>query len=124
MGLKRGEVGSGILAETELLAARFLPCGQARAQLLPRVVLCWAEVSGAEAAPLGGDSGEQADGAAHDETGRGAPAAGGAPLMVARRAEILLQVIVRGGQVRHSVAMEQAWPVAARHFLEMGDGVG
>src|SRR5688500_6073052 len=79
---------------------------------------------------LGGDwaeacqrRGEDADGAAHDQTWRGDLAAGGAPLMVALGAEELLQVVVGRRQAGNPQILEQAGAVAVGDLEEAVDGV-
>src|SRR3954462_15036624 len=81
------------------------------------------QVLGADWGEAGQRRGEDADGAAHDQAGRGDFAAGGAPLMVALGAEELLQVVVGRRQAGNLQVVEQAGAVAVGDLEEAVDGV-
>ena len=81
------------------------------------------QVLGADWGEAGQRRGEDADGAAHDQAGRGDFAAGGAPLMVALSAEELLQVVVGRRQAGNLQVVEQAGAVAVGDLEEAVDGI-
>jgi len=68
------------------------------------------------------DGRHQAHRAPHHRPGRRQLAPTGAPLVVAGRAEPVLQVIVSARQIWHLVAAEQAGPVTAGHPEELPGG--
>ena len=69
-------------------------------------------------------AGDEPDGAAQHQRGRGGLAAGGAALVVAVRPEQLLQRVVGARQALDPVAVEQAGPVAGGDPHEAVDGAG
>ena len=103
-------------------AARLVPIGEFLAELAPPGEIQWAQVERVESPGAASHSGDEADRAAHDRARRGMLAAGGAALVVASGAEVVLQVVVGAGQVRHVVAVEEAWPVTASHLKEVPHG--
>ena len=89
-----GEVSGRIPAEAGAQDPGVVALFQAGSGFAPFDQIDRRQVLGADRGEAGQRGGEDADGAAHDQTGRGDLAAGGAPLMVALGAEELLQVVV------------------------------
>jgi hypothetical protein len=80
-----------------------------------------AQISPAGWMLAGGNGGDQARLPAQNERRRGGLAPAGPPLVVALRAELMLQIIVGARQVRNAVAVEQAGAIAAADFAEVLD---
>ena len=117
------EVGGRIAAEAGPQDPGVEPLFQAASGFPPCGDIDRREILGADWGEAGQRGGEDADGAAHDQAGRGDFAAGGAPLMVALGAEELLQVVVGRRQAGNPQILEQAGAVAVGDLEEAVDGV-
>ena len=118
-----GEVGGRIAAEAGAQDPGVVALFQAASGFAPFDQIDRRQVLGADRGEAGQRGGEDADGAAHDQAGRGDLAAGGAPLMVALGAEELLQVVVGRRQAGNPQILEQAGAVAVGDLEEAVDGV-
>src|SRR5439155_21948536 len=99
-------------AEAELGPTRFMAILHALAHSLPLSEIDGANLRPGERMQRGRHRRHDAHGTAYDQPRRRALAAGGAPLVVAGRAKILLQLMVGAGEIRHRVAVKEAGPVA------------
>ena len=116
------EVGGRVAPEAPLRVARLVPAGQLTAEWDPAGEITRVKVDRAEGADASGHGGQEADGAAHDCTGRGVRATGGVAWVRAGDSEAVLPVIAGPGQIRHVLTVEEARRVAASHLEEMIDG--
>lgn len=96
--------------------------GELPPELAPVSDIPGTEVEGLEAARAGGHGGDEAHGATDDRARRGVLATGRAALVIAGRPEIVLQIVVRSGEIRRVVAVEQTRPVTAPHLEEVAHG--
>src|SRR3954447_10578898 len=117
-----GEVGGRVPPEAGAQDPGVVALFQAGSGFAPFGKIDGREVLGADWGEAGQRGGEDADGAAHDQAGRGDFAAGGAPLMVALSAEELLQVVVGRRQAGNLQVVEQAGAVAVGDLEEAVDG--
>jgi hypothetical protein len=78
----------------------------------------------AERLEAGSGAGQDADGAADHSGGSGVHPPARAALVIAGRAEVLLQVVVRPGEARDVIAVEPPGAVAGTDFEEVGDRRG
>ena len=97
------------------------PSVETRAQISPAVSADAAQVAGGGRAQPRRRGGDQPHLAAQHRRGRGRSASRRAPLVVALRAEHLLEAVVGARQVRDGVAVEQPRPAAARDLAEVVD---
>src|SRR3954451_6565689 len=118
-----GEVGGRIAAEAGAQDPGVVALFQAGSGFSPFGKIDGCEVLGADRSKAGQRGGEDADGATHDQAGRGDLAAGGASLMVALSAEELFQVVVGRRQAGNPQILEQAGAVAVGDLEEAVDGV-
>ena len=116
------KIGGRVAAKAPHGPTGLLAVGELPPELAPARGIARPEIGGCEAMLAGGDGGDQPDRAADDRAGRRVLAAGSAALMIAGRPEIVLQIIVRSGEIGHVVTVEQTRPVTARHLEEMSDG--
>lgn len=93
------------------------------AQGFPSLAIDAAQISGAGGMAAGGHSGHQACLAAQHHSRRGGLAASGPALVVALRAELVLEIVVGARQIRDGVAVEQARSVIAGDFAEVPDSL-
>ena len=108
-----GEACVWITANAGAQGAGMAPLIQALSDLVPAFVADAAEIArGRWVQPRRG-GGDQPHLTAQHGSGRGGPAAGGAPLVLTLGAEQLLEVVVCKRQAGHGVAVEQARSVAA-----------
>src|SRR3954466_3913113 len=118
-----GEVGGRIAAEAGAQDPGVVALFQAGSGFSPFGKIDGCEVLGADRSKAGQRGGEDADGATHDQAGRGDLAAGGASLMVALSAEELFQVVVGRRQAGTPQILEQAGAVAVGDLEEAVDGI-
>src|SRR6187431_1913526 len=117
------EVGGRVPAEAGAQDPGVVALFQAGSGFAPFGKIDRRQVLGADWGEAGQRRGEDADGAAHDQAGRGDFAASGAPLMVALGAEELLQVVVGRRQAGNLQVVEQAGAVAVGDLEEAVDGI-
>lgn len=124
MGLlfEGGEVGVGIAAEAGACSAGVSSAVERSAQRPPRHRIDPAEVASGWCLSPRADAGDEPYSTPQHGAGRGRLAPGGTPLVVALRAEQLLQGIIGPRQVGPVGGMEQPRPVAARHLAEVVEG--
>jgi len=115
----------GVPTEAELGASGLVAVGQLLPQLAPADQVVRRQVGRAERRPMPGrHRRDHAHGAADDQGRRGVFAAGCAPLVVARRAEELLQVIVGARHIGDVMATNEPGAGAGRHLEKVVDGRG
>lgn len=119
-----GEVGVGIATEPGSQGPGVTSSFEALTEFGPSLSVDASQLSGIGRTQAGGRGRDQANLAAEHGGRRGGLAAGGASLVVALRAEQLLEVVVGPRQARHAVAVEQSGPVAAEHLGEVLNGRG
>jgi hypothetical protein len=116
-----GEIGGGVAAKAGALDAGLTSEVEVLAQLAPSGSVGAGEVAASRRSGSRREGGDDPHGAAQDGGGRGALTSRRASLVVARAAKELLEVVVRRGQARDGVAVEQAGTVAPRDLAEMVD---
>jgi hypothetical protein len=116
------KIGHRVAAKAPHGPTGLLAVGKLLPELAPARGIARPEIGGCKAALAGGDGGDEAHRAANDRARRGVLAAGSAALMIAGRPEIVLQIVVRSGEIGHVVAVEQTRPVAAGHLEEVAHG--
>ena len=122
--LECGEISCRIAAKAGAQGSGETPRLKALAEVAPSFSADPAEVAcGGRVQPRGG-GGDQARLAAQHQRGGGGSAPGGPPLVVAPRAEHVLEAVVRARQTRNRAAVEQAGAVAACDLQEVVDGAG
>ena len=94
MSFEGSQVSSGVLAEAELLPVRFLAILHVSRQVAPLVIISRLQLLGREDLLLGGHSGDQADGAAHDHPRNSTTPTGRTPLMRTSDAKAVFQVVI------------------------------
>jgi hypothetical protein len=120
--LQHSKVGVGITSKASAECSRTTPPVEACAEVSPAVLADTAEVAGGGWVQAGRRRRDQPHLAAQDGRGRGRLAPGGATLVIALRAEQLLEIVFDARQIRDGVAVEQARSVAARDLGEVADG--
>src|SRR5215831_12403664 len=119
VSLKLGEIGCRIVTKATTERALLALYGQCMAEVMPGVEGLGGYLPGREEPQPRGSSSDQSYRSAQYQSGRGTFAPGHAPLVVAMRAKVLLQVVIGPRQLRDLIAMEQAWPVTARNLEEV-----
>ena len=114
-----GEVGIGIASESGSCDAGLTLGVEGSAQVAPARPIDPAEIASGQEVRPGGDAGHESDRSAQHRSGRGRLASGGAALVVALRAEQLLQGIVGAGQTGDVGGMEQPRPITPRDLAEV-----
>jgi hypothetical protein len=120
--LQFGEIGVGVATKAGAQDACLASLVEALAEFFPSPPIGSAEISAAWRALSGGHGGDQPCLSAQHGGRRGRSAAGGTPLVVALRAEGVLEIIVGARQARDGVAVEQPSAVAAADPAEVADG--
>ena len=116
------EVGIGIASEAGSCDARLSPLVEGSAQVLPPCAIDPAKIASGQDLSPRADAGHEPDRPTQHRSGRGCLAPGGAALVVALRAEQLLQGIVGAGQAGHVGHVEQSGPIAPCHLAEVVEG--
>ena len=116
-----GEIGLGVSAEATLERASLAPLVETSADRLPTRAIDAPQIACARRRQPGRRARNQAHRAAHHGPGRGGLATAGPPLVIAARAEELLETIVGARQIRHRIAVEQPGPITGRDLSEVVD---
>src|SRR5215212_8940484 len=122
--LQCGQIGVRVTAEAGTQGPGVAPAVEAVAQRRPGVPVDPAQFARVRRAQAGRGGGDQAHLAAQNGGGRGRFAPVCPALVVALRAEELLEAVVGARQAGHGVAVEQPGPVAARYLAEVPDSLG
>jgi transposase len=120
--LDLGQVGGWIASEAKLGAAGLLALLQFGAQLAPGGDIRRTELRGRRWVQSGRDSGHQAHGAPDDQRRRGDLSPGDPPIVMARGAEEVLEIIIGPREVGDLIALKDAAPIALGHGAEVLDG--
>lgn len=122
LAFEGGEVGIRIASEAGSCDAGLSPVVEGSAQVLQPCAIDPAEIASRQDLRPCADAGHEPDRPAQHRSERGRLASGGAALVVALRAEPLLQGIVGAGQTGDVGGMEQPRPITPRNLAEVVEG--
>ena len=122
LAFEGGEVGIGIASEAGSCDVRLAPVIEGSAQVLPSCAIDPAEIASGQDPSPRADACHEPDRPAQHRPGRGCLAPGGAALVIALRAEQLLQGVVGSGQAGDVGRVEQSGPIAPRDLAEVVEG--